>query len=444
MKFIRSLYIENRFFLSISIVVFVVVVGYVFPFFYAFGKMALIVLAVLFVLDVLLLYNRNKTNMTGMRKLPIRFSNGDDNKVVLAIKNNYSFMVKLSIIDELPPQFQQRDFLINKTLKPGQGADLVYWVKPVERGQYFFGVMNVFCASPVGLVARRFKLATEAEVAVYPSYIQLKKFEFLAMSNRLDELGVKKIRKISANAEFDQLRNYVVGDDPRTINWKATAKKNQLVVNQFMDEKSQPVYNIIDCSRVMKMPFEGMSLLEYAINSALVVSNIALNKYDRAGLLCFSKDVNSFLPADKKKVYLHKIHESLYKLNTDFLEANYELLSIFVRTRIKQRSLLILYTNFESMNAAQRQLKYLKNLAYYHLVLLVFFENTEIAQLGETPGPSLEDIYVNTIAHKFLFEKKRIIKELTQHGIHCIYTRPENLSVATINKYLEFKARGLI
>jgi uncharacterized protein (DUF58 family) len=266
----------------------------------------------------------------------------------------------------------------------------------------------------------------------------------MAISNRLTEAGVKKIRRIGHSMEFEHIKEYVRGDDYRTINWKATARKANLMVNHFEDEKSQQVYSVIDIGRVMKMPFEGMSLLDYAINSSLVISSIAMNKHDKAGIVTFSNKVNSILPAERQARQMQKIQEVLYNLKTDFLESDFEILSSSILKKINHRSLVLLFTNFETLNALQRQLAYLRRLAQTHLVIVIFFINTELFELIDKPTNNVEEIYFKTIAEKFAFEKRLIVKELARYSIQSILTTPQNLSVNTINKYLELKARGLI
>ena len=280
--------------------------------------------------------------------------------------------------------------------------------------------------------------------AVYPSYIQMKKYEFLAMSNRLTELGLKKIRKIGHTMEFEQIKKYVSGDDVRTINWKTTAKKGKLMVNQYQDEKSQPIFSLIDVGRVMKMPFEELKLLDYAINSTLAFSNIALRKNDKVGMLTFSKQVENIVPASNKKTNLAVLNEVLYKIDTNYSDSDYGLLYGMIKRKITQRSLLILYTNFEHMSGLERQLPYLKSIAKQHLLITVFFENTELEELISEDAENLQAVYEKIIAQKFYYEKRLIVKELEKHGIYSILTKPKNLSVNVINKYLEFKSKGLI
>src|SRR5690606_40532545 len=123
-----------------------------------------------------------------------------------------------------------------------------------------------------------FRVSQNKTVPVYPSFRQMRKYELPAISNRLTEFGIKKIRRIGQNREFEQIKEYVVGDDYRTINWKATARRGTLMVNTYQDERAQQVYAVIDKGRTMKMPFEGMTLLDYDINASLVISNIAIRK----------------------------------------------------------------------------------------------------------------------------------------------------------------------
>jgi uncharacterized protein (DUF58 family) len=266
----------------------------------------------------------------------------------------------------------------------------------------------------------------------------------MAISNRLNEIGIKKIRRIGHSLEFDQVKSYVQGDDYRTVNWKATARKGELMVNSFTDEKAQHVYCVIDKSRIMKMPFEGLSLLDYAINASLVLSNVALLKEDKAGLITIAEKTGSIVPADRKPAQLGKIMSVLYKEKTRYLETNMETLYTSIRSVLKQRSLLVFFTNFESMSALNRQLPFLKRIAKFHLLLIVFFENTELKSLTEEEVKDVEGIYIKTIASKFAYEKKLVVKELAKHGILSILTPPEKLTINVINRYLSIKAQQKI
>lgn len=244
--------------------------------------------------------------------------------------------------------------------------------------------------------------------------------------------------------EFEQIKEYVQGDDMRTINWKATAKKNSLMINQFQDEKSQNVYMVIDKGRVMKMPFNGLSLLDYAINATLVLSNVILKKNDKAGMFAFSKKVENRVVAERRSSQMNLIMENLYNIKTNFFESDFSRLYVDVKKHINQRSLIVLYTNFETLDGLNRQLPYLKGIAKNHLLMVVFFKNTELDDLIHKKAENIQEVYDKVIAEKFDFEKRLIVNELRKYGIYALLTQPESLTIDTINQYLEIKARGIL
>jgi len=394
-------------------------------------------------LDLYFLY-ATQNAIKAHRNLPRKLSNSDQNILSVHLNSKYPFKAEVSIIDELPVQFQKRNFEHKAKLQKGEPHYFEYSVRPVERGEYIFGNLIVFASSPLRIIKRKYLFQKDQMVPVYPSIIQMQQYDFLATSNRLTEFGLKKIRRIGHTQEFEQIKEYIKGDDVRTINWKATAKKNQLMVNQYQDERSQPIYSLIDTGRVMKMPFNGLSLLDYAINSTLAFSNVALKRNDKTGLLTFSKKIETFVPAVQKLTHLNTIMENLYKVATNYSDSDFGLLYAQVKRKINQRSLLLLYTNFEHISGLKRQLPYILAMAKKHMLVVIFFENTELESLIAEDAEDLQAIYHKTIAEKFSLEKRLMQKELQKYGIHTILTKPEELTVNTINKYLEIKARGII
>lgn len=442
-QFFKSLYLTQRFFIAIFSLAILFVVSYFFGTLFWVIKLLFFILILLVVVDCLLLY-LNKTGIQARRVLPEKLSNGDENPIEIKVVNRFQFKVSLKIIDELPVQWQQRDFKIESIANPSEEKKFIYNVRPTERGEYHFGNLNVFASSILGLVSRRQQFSAEAMVPNYPSFLQLKKFDFIAFSNRLKFFGLKKIRRIGNTMEFEQIKEYVAGDDIRNINWKATAKKSELMVNQFQDEKSQPIYSVIDKGRVMKMPFNNLSLLDYAINATLVISNVALKKQDKAGMFTFSRKIEDRVVAQRRSSQMNLILESLYNVKTDFSESDFSRLYVDIKRHVKQRSLLLLYTNFETMDALHRQLPYFQAINKTHLLVVIFFENTELKEFTEHKATNTREIFEKTIAEKFRYEKKLIVNELHNYGIQTILTTPEALTVNTINKYLEIKARGLL
>lgn len=440
---IKSLFLTTRFFLVLSAIVLLYVMEYLLAINVELATYVLIAFGVLIAADIGLLY-RNKEGIEAERSVPDRLSNGDDNKIGFTVHNRYLFTVVTDVIDELPEQFQVRDFGIELTLKSGEKQSQSYQLRPIERGEYRFGRLLVYVKSPLGLIKKRYAFGNEQMVPVYPSFVQMRKFELIAFSNRRAEAGIKRIRRLGHTMEFDRIKEYVRGDDVRAINWKASARTETLMVNTYEDERSQQVINIIDTGRVMKMPFNGMHLLDYAINTSLVISNIVLLKEDKAGLITFSNDGSTVVKPQKKRIHVRRIQEQLYNVKTNFLESDFKRLMVTVKKNINRRSLILLYTNFESLSSMERQLPVLKSIAKDHLLVVIFFENSELQQLLWNDPGTVEEIYTKTVAEKFMFEKRQIVKTLNRYGIQTILTPPEDLSVNTINKYLELKARGML
>lgn len=438
-KYIGSLFLAPRFYLAVGICAALFIVSFYFPPLFIIPKILFFIIVLLVVVDYIFLFTAQPPLVK--RVMADRFSNGDENKVTLEITNNMRFPVQIDIIDELPEQFQKRDALTQAAFKASEQKNIVYTLRPTERGAYDFGRILLYVRSGLGLLMRRHTTEAAEQVPVFPSFMQLRKFQLLSSTTIQTEQGSKRMRKIGHSMEFEQIKEYVSGDDIRTINWKATARKSSMMVNNFTDEKSQQVYCIIDKGRLMKMPFNNLSLLDYAINSTLVLSNVCLQKQDRVGLITFSNKMGTLLAADRKPVQMANILQLLYNQETDYLESDYEMLYLQLRSRIKQRSLLILFTNFESLSGLKRQLNYLRSIAKHHLLLVVFFENSELTQLAGKNAANLEEVYVKTIAEKFTYEKRLIVKELLKYGILSILTPPDKLTVNTINKYLELKAR---
>ncbi len=443
LKIYRAIFINNLFFYILAGIIVLFSFSFFFPSMYYMTWGVLVSLIIATIIDCfIILFPSN--SLIAFRSAPEKLSNGDKNEICISVKNLYPFKVLLKIIDEIPFQFQERNFSFNEVLGTNKQKKIIYNLTPYTRGEYSFGGLNIFVSSPLGLISKKYVFSSDAIVPTYPSFLQLNKYDFLAFSNNLSQFGLKKVRRIGQALEFEQIKEYVQGENIKNINWKATAKKNLLMINQYQDEKSQPVYCFIDKGRTMKMPFNGLSLLDYAINSTLVLSSIILKKQDKVGMLTFSNTVENRLPADRKGSQMNLLMKSLYNVNTDFKESDFNRLYMEVKYKINHRSLILLYTNFETLEGLYRQLPYLKAIAKLHVLIVVFFENTELTEFTKTKVKSTSEIFNQTIAQKFMYEKRLIVRELKKYGIQSLLSKPENLTVDSINKYLEIKARGLI
>ena len=442
-RFIGNTFLPGRFFIAWFIILLLFLSSFALEILFPIAKLMLIILGALTTLDFILVKSIER-NIECQRVAPKVLPLGDEQEIQLILKNKTITPVHFVVIDELPVEFQKRDFKISFRLWHNEEKLIQYSLRPLTRGPYLFGNCNVFVSTLLGLVQHKIVFDLEKETPVYPSSVQVKKHELILFNKVHQYYGIKRIRRIGHSYEFEQIRNYIQGDDVRSINWKATGRRHQLMINQYGDEKSQQVYSILDKSRAMNMPFNGLSLLDYAVNTTLVISNTAIRKDDKAGILTFNEKIGSYIKADKKPGQLKLISEVLYKEEESSLEANYELLFKAITRLIKQRSLIILYTNFESIYTQERYLPLLRKINQNHLLLVVIFKNTEIDNYSYQKAADTLDIYQRTIGKKFMSEKEMMIKELTKYGIQSMLTAPEDLSTQTINKYLEFKAKGWI
>jgi len=442
-RFFKNLYVNNSLFYVLGGFFVLFIISFFFNLLYLYILGLLGAFIGLAVVDAFILFIP-KNKILAQRIVPDMLSNGENNAIKITIQNNFNFALSLEVIDEIPFQFQERNFLKKIKINSNQQQTITYFLRPTFRGEYRFGNLIVYASTPICIFKRRTNFSAQQLIKVYPSIIQVKKFDLKTIHNKLTDYGLKKIRKIGQASEFEQIKEYAIGDNIKNINWKATAKRNALMVNQYQEEKNQNIYLVIDKGRVMHMPFKNFTLLDYAINASLVMANIILSKSDKAGMFTFSKKMEHLIVADNKKNQLSRFLENLYHIKTDSYESDFSKLFVDVKKRVSSRSLLILFTNFETLESLQRQLPYLRAIAKQHRILVVFFENIELSNFVNLETQNTKQIFDQVIAQKYINEKKTIVNELSKHGIYAVLTKPENLTINTINKYLEIKAKGLI
>lgn len=418
-------------------------VAYAIPSIAFIAHVALASLFGLTMLDILLVFS-NRKPLEVRRNVQDRLNLGDENEVALTVTNLGAQPINFTMIEGYPKEMQDRSTELKGTLLGDSEKTFIYNFTPKARGTFEFGDVFIIIRSMFFMASRRIDIPLSQSIDVYPSVLQMKKYELLVFQQQKTSMGIKKIRRLGNNSEFEQIKSYVQGDEIRTINWKATSRRNELMVNQYQEEKSQSIYCILDKSRNMQMEFDNLSMLDYSINSALVFSNIALRKGDRAGLITYSDKIGTMLAADKSTGQMRRIQEALFNQKTHYKEGNYEVLYNSIRRTIKQRSLLMLFTNFETEFSMRRALPMLRRLNQKHVLVVVFFQNSELQELAYKPSKSIQEVYQSTVAERMISLKSKMARELRQNGIQTVLTLPEDLSINTINKYLELKAKGAL
>ncbi len=443
MRAIRNIYLTKWFFAIFVAVILLYVLAYTNPSIAFYVNVVLASLFGLTLIDILLVFS-SKHPLKVQRRVNNRLNLGDENHVVVIVENEAPQPINFSLVEGYPVEMQDRSTVLSGVLAPGGKKEFKYDFKPKSRGEYHFGDVFIIMRSMFFMVSRRIDIPLKETVHVYPSVLQMKKYELLVFQQQKTSAGIKKIRRLGNNSEFEQIKGYVQGDEIKTINWKATSRKNELMVNQYQEEKSQSIYCLIDKSRSMQMESDGLSMLDYSINSTLVFTNIALKKGDKAGLITYSDKIGTMLAAERSAGQMRRIQEALYNQKTLYQEANYELLYQSIRRTVRSRSMLMLFTNFETEFAMRRAIPVLRKLNQKHVLVVVFFENGELSELAYQPSKTIHEVYQSTVAERMISTKSKIARELRQNGIQTILTAPEELSVNAINKYLELKAKGAI
>lgn len=433
---------EHLLFSGLGGVILLSVLGFYWRPFYWLAIIGLVLLLAALAVDYYRLY-RIAGQVTAERFTPKVLSLSDEMNIRIRLTNNSKQMVAVRVIDELPFDLQIRDHYLDLALEAGADRELRYPIRPLTRGEYGFGRINLWLTTPWKLAEWRVVRGETEVVPVYPSIIQMQQFSLKAQTT-VPASGRRRLRRLAKSYEFDQIKDYVQGDDLRSVNWKATSRRNALMVNQYEDERAQRVYCFVDKGRTMLMPFEGLSLLDYAINATLALSNVIIGREDRAGLLTFSDKVGTVLPADSKPDHLRRLMEALYRQEDRQVESNYDLLYYASRKLLGGRSLIILFTNFESNYALDRVLPGLRRIAKAHQLVVVMFENTEIADLLQGKTAGTEDVYLKATARRYLQQRELMAARLRQNGVKVVLTRPQDLTGEVINKYLELKQRGLV
>ena len=437
------MFLKNRFFIALGVCVVLFAVSYSYAPLLNAGRVLLISIAVITLLDYILLV-RQMSSVHAIREVDSTISLGSKKDIYYKINHNGRLNLICELIDELPVQLQERSCFYRFKLDGHSLVDLHHTIRPTTRGLYQFGSLNLFLSNPyISFCQKKWSIEASTDVRVIPSVDQMRKYEMQVFSQTATLSGIRKMREIGENDEFEHIKSYVQGDNVRSINWKATSRIGQPMVNTYQNSRSQMVYCIIDKGRSMKMPFDGLSLLDYAINTCLAISNIVLKKYDNAGLITFSDKIGSLIIAKSANRQLDKISSKLYNEKTDFKESNYELLFYTLTKKITQRSILLLFTNFENKYDLERNMPFLKSLQRKHLLIVIFFINTELIETSEMKALTKSDIYLKTFALKALVIKEEISRELNIQGIQTILTKPEDLSMNVINKYLEIKAKRM-
>jgi uncharacterized protein (DUF58 family) len=366
------------------------------------------------------------------------------NPVTLRAVNRATFPIRFHLKDTPPPGFPADRRLFTAMLRPGEVWSATYHVTPPERGDFAFGTLYLRCRTPLGLLIRSVTIPASAAVKVYPNVSQIREYELLARQDRASQMGLRHTKRVGVGLEFERLREYRPDDEPRRVDWKATARRGLLMTREFEIERSQNVMLILDLGRTMASRLEALTKVDLAVNACVLIAYVAALADDRVGLYTFAAEPGPLLPPARGKGQVLRLLEALYRVRGGTEEANYRTAFASLSGQLRKRALVIVFTDLIDPDSSRRLIETVPMLASKHLVVCVAFGDHELtALIGSKPAMS-DDVYRQAVAISMLEDRRLAIAELSRRGVLVVDASPSDLAVAVVNKYLELKRAGRV
>jgi uncharacterized protein (DUF58 family) len=375
------------------------------------------------------------------REHDTKLSLGADNPIHLHLVNRSQRLVHLSIRDEPPDAFVTDERIIKGQILSRGQWHTVYHVRPLRRGDYQFGDINLRWQAPLGLIVRQGQVPAANPVKVYPNLLNVRRYELLLRRNRLQELGLRHTRVFGQGTEFERLREYLPDDEYRRIDWKATARRHRPVTIEYQSERSQNIMVVLDTGRMMQSPVAQIAKLDYVINAALLLTYVASGKGDKVGMMTFADDVQQFLRPRQGRSQFYRMLELLYSVEAQPVEPDFRQALAYLALKQRKRSLVVLFTDLSGGMGMQSLLAHIMVLARHSLPLVVTISDPDIHwAAGQPPYDSLS-VYRRAAAAQLLDARKVTLEELQRQGVLTLDVPADELSIAVINRYLELKAK---
>lgn len=370
-----------------------------------------------------------------------KLSLGAENPIYLTLRNLQRRPVGFQLRDEPPDQFVVAHQIYDGRLAPLGIFEQTYYVRPVRRGDYVFGNVNLRWQGPMGLVVRQGHLNTAAPVKVYPNLIEVRRYDLLLKQNRLQELGLRHTRMFGQGTEFERLREYTPDDEYRRINWKATARRQRPVTTEYQTERSQSIIAVLDVGRMMQSPVAEMAKLDYVINAVLLLGYVATGMGDKVGLMTFADEVINSLNPKHGRGQFYSMLEMLYRVEPQPVEPNYRRALSYLALRQRKRALVLIFTDLSGGASMDDLIKHVTLLSKRSLPLVVTISDPDIQQAAEMRPDDSLGVYQQAAAQELLDQRQIALDTLKKHGVLTLDVPANKLSIAVINRYLELKGR---
>jgi uncharacterized protein (DUF58 family) len=370
-----------------------------------------------------------------------QLSLGAPNPVELRVRDPYTRAMRLTVRDDVPPAFDVDRRRAEVTVAPGEEATVSYHVRPRHRGTFRFGDVHLRIRGPLELVERQGRVPASAEARVYPDLREIRRYEISLRRGLAYDAGQRRARIAGGGGVFERLREHQPDDDPRSISWKATAKRGRPISVEYETERQQRVLILLDAGRMMSSTVGGLTKLDHAVNTALMLAYVATTKGDEVGLLGFADEIRSYLVPRRGRKQLLRITEELRRIDVTTTEPDPQRAFEFLRARAARRSLAVLFTDLVSEDASRALVAAITRLAGNNVVLCCVLADPHLGEVAARAPASTQELYERVVAQTVLDARAKALATLRQHGVHVVDVPAERLTVATIQRYLELKKR---
>jgi uncharacterized protein (DUF58 family) len=381
--------------------------------------------------------------ITVARTIPRPLAVDRANEVLLDVSNLSGSPVLMRIRDDTPQQSTTRNALITAVIGPGSGTRLTYPLTPLKRGRAEFGNIHFWTLGPLGLAWKRGESQAAGIVKFYPALALIERQRMQVRWSSSQDV-VRPLKKRGEGSDFDNLREYVPGDDPRLVNWAATARRGRPIVRQNRIERSQNIFLVLDVGRMMTARVMGRTKLDFSIEAGLLLAYAALEVGDKVGITTVGQEVLNFLAPSKAPDQFGRILESVYALQPRLEEPRYYLVLSDLSTKLRRRSLMVIFTDLIDERASEGLIRYSLALLPRHLPLVVAMSDTELAHIAGATPEEKSDLYRKAVASELLERRERLLARLRTAGVLVLDTPPDKISTAVLDRYLEIKGRNVL
>lgn len=379
-----------------------------------------------------------------LRSVPDVLSLGRWHDIVFRLRYPGRRPVRLLLRDDTPVHFSAVPDELHARLPARSTQTLAYAVRSTRRGPAAFGDVAVRAIGPLGLAMRQWTVPAARETAVYPDITTITRYDIALRRGALRRFGVRPARALGEGREFDRLREYVVGDDSRHIDWKATAKRGAPITREYEAERSQRIVIVLDAGRLMTARVGEFTKLDYAINAALLLAHVGMQHGDQVGVLLFSDQVDAYVPPRRSAQHLARFVDVVAAAQPRLLESNYVAAFNYLALHTRRRTLVTVFTDLVDPDASSVLLTQMARLSRRHLPLCITMRDADVDRALDAPVRALHDAFLQMAAGEVRQAYEAVMTKLTRSGALVVNAPADGLSMATVNRYLDVKARGLL